>query len=80
MLFKENNTENGDKNTEKDDKRIGDQRIVFRHPKVHAVPADDQCQRHENHRDDGEYFHNVVHTDIDLRLVDVYKRQDRDRF
>ena len=36
--------------------------------KVHAVPADKQCQRQEDCRHDGQDLHDAVLTDVDLRL------------
>ena len=36
---------------------------------IHAVPADNQCQRKENHRNDREYIHHAIQADIHLRLI-----------
>ena len=36
---------------------------------IHAIPADNQCQRKENHRNDRKYIHHAIQADIHLRLI-----------
>ena len=55
--------------TDADDNGVGERCSVFRHLKIHTVPACKKGQRQKNRSDDGKDFHNIVLLDINLGLV-----------
>lgn len=67
--FEKEKEHRGDKYAQPDDEGIGAIPLEFGHFDVHTVPADDQCQGHEDGGNDGEDAHQVVLFDIDLRLI-----------
>ena len=61
FLFEPDQGNDDDQNTDNDDDRISPWPVQFRHvDKVHAVPAGNQRQRHEDRRDHSQKGHNIV--------------------
>ena len=72
FLLEEDKAHDHDGNADCDDERIGDFVFQFRHIfEVHAVPARDQRQRHEDRGDDRQQRHDPVLPDIELGLVKI---------
>lgn len=72
FLFEVDEAKDDDEETDKHDDGVGERGLKLRHVfEVHAVPADDEGERHEDSGDDSEDGHDVVLADVKVGLVEI---------